>query len=185
MSAAASATLADGGAQFGCSDATAATASSGRRPSARARVRSNSVTTRKGGSSRTAQDTPPATRAAATEASESPADTVVRGLKVHAPQRGVETFERSVAHGGSVVPALSQRGHVGGDGVGERGDGPAGIWKMATEGVGRHFPSTAVWEEEGVMPIVRGCSSTRLGPKVTVVAREAGARVRGLEVPGQ
>jgi hypothetical protein len=27
-------------------------------------------------------------------------------------------------------------------------------WKMATEGGGRHSPSTAVWEEEGVLAIV-------------------------------
>jgi hypothetical protein len=27
-------------------------------------------------------------------------------------------------------------------------------WKMATEGGGRHSPSTVVWEEEGVPAIV-------------------------------
>ncbi len=35
---------------------------------------------------------------------------------------------------------------------------PAGTprnWKMATEGGGRHSPSTVVWEEEGVLVIVR------------------------------
>ena len=31
-----------------------------------------------------------------------------------------------------------------------------GNWKMATEGGGRHSPSTVFWEEEGVPAIVRG-----------------------------
>jgi hypothetical protein len=31
-----------------------------------------------------------------------------------------------------------------------------GNWKMATEGGGRHSPSTVFWEEEGVPVIVRG-----------------------------
>jgi hypothetical protein len=30
-------------------------------------------------------------------------------------------------------------------------------WKMATEGGGRHSPSTVVWEEEGVPVIVIAC----------------------------
>jgi hypothetical protein len=33
-----------------------------------------------------------------------------------------------------------------------------GNWKMATEGGGRHSPSTVVWEEEGVPVILRGHS---------------------------
>ncbi len=30
-------------------------------------------------------------------------------------------------------------------------------WKMATEGGGRHSPSTVVWEEEGVPVILIAC----------------------------
>ena len=38
---------------------------------------------------------------------------------------------------------------------------------MATEGGGRHSPSTFFWEEEGVPAIVRIRPTSRVGPKVT------------------
>jgi hypothetical protein len=39
-------------------------------------------------------------------------------------------------------------------------------WKMATEGGGRHSPSTVVWEEEGVLGIVRLTPLDPVEPKV-------------------
>jgi hypothetical protein len=39
-------------------------------------------------------------------------------------------------------------------------------WKMATEGGGRHSPSTVVWEEEGVLGIVQPTSHKSIEPKV-------------------
>jgi hypothetical protein len=86
MSAAASATLAEGGAQFGCSEATVAISSSGRDPRASPRTRSNSVTTRSGDSSRMAHETPSRTRAAATMATVSDADTIVGGRRCMPPR---------------------------------------------------------------------------------------------------
>jgi hypothetical protein len=41
-------------------------------------------------------------------------------------------------------------------------------WKMATEGGGRHSPSTVVWEEEGVLRILPPGQGISIGPKVTV-----------------
>ena len=39
-------------------------------------------------------------------------------------------------------------------------------WKMATEGGGRHSPSTVVWEEEGVPVILVAHRAVGLEPKV-------------------
>ena len=39
-------------------------------------------------------------------------------------------------------------------------------WKMATEGGGRHSPSTVVWEEEGVLGIVPSGPRESIEPKV-------------------
>ena len=46
-------------------------------------------------------------------------------------------------------------------------------WKMATEGGGRHSPSTVVWEEEGVLGIVHARSTESIGPKVMDSAKTA------------
>ena len=49
----------------------------------------------------------------------------------------------------------------------ETGDSAPENWKMATEGGGRHSPSTFVWEEEGVPVFCRCPRTDELGPKVT------------------
>jgi hypothetical protein len=46
-------------------------------------------------------------------------------------------------------------------------------WKMATEGGGRHSPSTVVWEEEGVLGIVQPTSPDSIEPKVMDSAKLA------------
>jgi hypothetical protein len=46
-------------------------------------------------------------------------------------------------------------------------------WKMATEGGGRHSPSTVVWEEEGVLGIVPRTSPDSIEPKVMDSAKLA------------
>lgn len=46
-------------------------------------------------------------------------------------------------------------------------------WKMATEGGGRHSPSTVVWEEEGVLGIVQPRSPESVEPKVMDSAKTA------------
>ena len=51
--------------------------------------------------------------------------------------------------------------------------GPAQNWKMATEGGGRHSPSTVVWEEEGVLGIVQPRSPESIEPKVMDYAPSA------------
>lgn len=56
----------------------------------------------------------------------------------------------------------------GGHGVGRRQN-----WKMATEGGGRHSPSTVVWEEEGVLGIVQPRSPESVEPKVMDSAKTA------------
>jgi hypothetical protein len=43
---------------------------------------------------------------------------------------------------------------------------------MATEGGGRHFPSTAVWEEKGVTPIVLSAGGPDKGQKSPCPAPE-------------
>jgi hypothetical protein len=43
---------------------------------------------------------------------------------------------------------------------------PAHNWKMATEGGGRHSPSTVVWEEEGVLRILVPAPPGPIEPKV-------------------
>ena len=44
-------------------------------------------------------------------------------------------------------------------------------WKMATEGGGRHSPSTVVWEEEGVLGIVPSGPCESIEPKVWILGR--------------
>ena len=46
-------------------------------------------------------------------------------------------------------------------------------WKMATEGGGRHSPSTVVWEEEGVLGIVQAAPFDSIEPKVMDSSRMA------------
>jgi hypothetical protein len=46
-------------------------------------------------------------------------------------------------------------------------------WKMATEGGGRHSPSTVVWEEEGVLRIMQPRSPESVEPKVMDSAKSA------------
>src|SRR5580704_11165004 len=64
------------------------------------------------------------------------------------------------------------RCHMGGNCGGATRSGPgtgANLlrnWKMATEGGGRHSPSTVVWEEEGVLEIVQSGRQKSIGPKV-------------------
>src|SRR5580692_9641126 len=62
---------------------------------------------------------------------------------------------------GGASEKLGRTTSGGGGGVGQVQN-----WKMATEGGGRHSPSTVVWEEEGVLRIVQPTSLNSIEPKV-------------------
>jgi len=87
---------------------------------------------------------------------------VVLGCEQHAlPGRGATGPDVTRVAAGRRVREAGGTTRGGGGGVGQVQN-----WKMATEGGGRHSPSTVVWEEEGVLGIVQPTSPNSVEPKV-------------------